>query len=57
MPLLDIRLFTELFNRLLRPEQATRNAHGAATEASRTVREREVIDRDVDAIRVDRTTD
>ncbi len=41
-------------DRLLRPEQAARNAEHAASAAAATVRHRETVDREVAAIRGDR---
>jgi hypothetical protein len=50
MPLPGLRPLSELVSRLLRPGQAAQNAKQAATEARRTVSERQAVERDVDDI-------
>jgi len=49
MPLPGVRTLSELVSRLLRPDQAARNARQAATEAERTIRERQAVEREVRA--------
>ena len=49
MPLPGVRPLSDLVSRLLRPDQAARNARQAATEAQRAIREREVVEREVRA--------
>ena len=56
MPLLGLRNVGERLDRLLRPDRAARNAREAASEAHHAVRERETVERDVDAI-TDRPAD
>ena len=50
MSLPGLRRVGALLDRLLRPAQAARNAHDAASEATRTVLDREAIERDVEEI-------
>lgn len=50
MPLLDLRRIGDLLDRFLRPERAAKNAEEAASEATQTVVDRQVVERDVDAI-------
>ena len=47
MPLPGVRPLSELVSRLLRPGQAARNAQRAATEARRTIRERQAVETEV----------
>jgi hypothetical protein len=55
VPLPGLSSLSEVINRLMRPEQAARNAKAAATEAQRTVHQREAIEREVDAMTDDET--
>jgi hypothetical protein len=47
MPMPAHRRIATLFDRLLRPQRAARNAEEAAAEATRTVRERERVEQDL----------
>jgi hypothetical protein len=49
MPLPGVRRLSDLVSRLLRPDQAARNAGQAATEAKQTIRERQAVEREVTA--------
>jgi hypothetical protein len=50
VPLLELRRLSGVLDRLFSAEQAARNARAAAWAATRTVREREAVERDVEAI-------
>lgn len=54
MPLPGLRTLSNLVSTLLRPDQAARNAQKAATEAKRTIKQRQAVEREVRAATEDR---
>ena len=47
MAMPGLRTLSNLVSTLLRPDQAARNAQHAATEAKRTVKQRQAVEREV----------